>query len=297
MGNYQISEKNEFQKNRIPYSTENGDFLFEVVESEQRNKANDVYFHTPVDSIRITLCEPEEPTPEQMDDFIQKMGHIEKAIATQNITEYIKFVDIKTIIDYYWIEEFVSNPDLHTGSVFFTIHDGILRGGPVWDFDLSLGNTVSATKASTKKFNAQRTWWNILFQDSVFQKIAYERYLQIEPYFDNLANDNELGKNKIDSIVDFFHESFSRNYSDSGWAYCDTTEAANLQEKRQLNCLFNPTPLPTFNENVQFLREWITNRNLYLKENVSSRLKKLSHINFTLDQILAIQDSVLNSKP
>ena len=296
MGNYQISEKIEFQKNRIPYSTENGDFLFEVVESEQRNKANDVYFHTPVDSIRITLCEPEEPTPEQMDDFIQKMGHIEKAIATQNITEYIKFVDIKTIIDYYWIEEFVSNPDLHTGSVFFTIHDGILRGGPVWDFDLSLGNTLSASKASTNNFNAKRTWWNILFQDSIFQKIAYERYLQIEPYFDNLANDNELGKNKIDSIVDFFHDSFNRNYSDSGWAYCDTLEITDNQERRQLSCPYNPVPLPTFDENIHFLKEWIIERNQYLKQTVSRKLDELNHIDITLERAFAIQDSIFRSK-
>ena len=296
MGNYQISEKIEFQKNRIPYSTENGDFLFEVVESEQRNKANDVYFHTPVDSIRITLCEPEEPTPEQMDDFIQKMGHIEKAIATQNISEYIKFVDIKTIIDYYWIEEFVSNPDLHTGSVFFTIHDGILRGGPVWDFDLSLGNTLSASKASTNNFNAKRTWWNILFQDSIFQKIAYERYLQIEPYFDNLANDNELGKNKIDSIVDFFHESFNRNYSDSGWAYCDTLEITDNQERRQLSCPYNPVPLPTFDENIHFLKEWIIERNQYLKQTVSRKLDELNHIDITLERAFAIQDSIFRSK-
>ena len=297
MGNYQIAEKIEFQKNRIPYSTDNGDFLFEVVESEVRNNVNNVYFRTLVDSIRITLCEPEEPSPEQMDDFNKKMELIEKAIATKNIKEYMKYVDLKSIIDYYWVEEFVNDPDLHTGSIFFTIHNGVLRGGPVWDFDLSLGNTVSAAKASTKNFNAQRLWWNTLFQDSIFQKVAYERYLQIEPYFDNLANDNDLGKNKIDSILDFFHDTFNRNYSDSGWAYCDTTEIEAQQETRQLNCLFNPQPLPTFNENVQFFREWITKRNLYLKENVSRRLKNLSHIEWTLDQILAIQDSVLSTKP
>ena len=297
MGNYQISEKIEFQKNRIPYSTDNGDFLFEVVESEKRNSANDVYFRTPVDSIRITLCEPEEPSPEQMDDFLNKIKLIEKAIDTKNITEYIKYVDLKSIIDYYWIEEFVNDPDLHTGSIFFTIHDSVLRGGPVWDFDLSLGNTLSASKASTKNFHAKRIWWNTLFQDSIFQKIAYERYLEIEPYFDNLANDNELGKNKIDSVLDFFYDSFSRNYSDSGWAYCDTTGIEYQQESRQLNCPYNPIPHPTFNENVENLRNWISDRNLYLKENVSLKLKKLSHIEFTLDQILAIQDSVLNSKP
>lgn len=297
MGNYQISEKIEFQKNRIPYSTDNGDFLFEVIESESRNSVNEVYFRTPVDSIRITLCEPEDPFPEQMDDFTKKMTLIEKAIATKNIMEYIKYVDLKSIIDYYWIEEFVNDPDLHTGSIFFSIHDSVLISGPVWDFDLALGNTRTVSKASTKNFNAKKIWWKKLFQDSIFQKIAYERYLQIEPYFDNLANDNKLGKNKIDSLQEFFHDSFNRNYSDSGWTFCDTTEIEKQQETRQLNCPYSPIPLPTFNENVESLRDWINDRNLYLKENVSRMLENLSHIEFTLDQILAIQDSVLKSKP
>lgn len=147
MGNYQISEKIEFQKNRIPYSTENGDFLFEVVESEQRNKANDVYFHTPVDS-----------------------------------------------------------------------------------------------------------------------------------------------------IVDFFHDSFNRNYSDSGWAYCDTLEITDNQERRQLSCPYNPVPLPTFDENIHFLKEWIIERNQYLKQTVSRKLDELNHIDITLERAFAIQDSIFRSK-
>ena len=129
------------------------------------------YFRTPVDSFRITLKEPENPTPEQTKDFLKKIKRIEKSIATKNFMEYAKYVDLKSIIDYYWIEEFVNNPDLHTGSIFFSIHDGILISGPAWDFDLALGNTTSAKKASTKTITAQEIWWKKLFQDSIFQKI------------------------------------------------------------------------------------------------------------------------------
>lgn len=296
MGNYQIVQKIGFQKNRIPYDVDNGDFLFELVESEIRNNINDNYFFTPIDSFRITLTEPDTPSHEQKKDFSKKLKRIEKAIGSKDIKQYIQHVDLRSIIDYYWIEEFVNNPDLHTGSIFFTIHDGILRGGPVWDFDLALGNTRTSQKAATKGLNAQKIWWAKLFQDSVFQKIAYERYLQIEPYFDNLANDNELGKNKIDSVVNYFRNSFDHNFSDSGWAYCDSLETDNPQEKRTLDCPFNPTPLPTFDENIQFLRNWITERNLYIKETVSSRLKKLSHLELDLEQVLTLQDSIFESK-
>ena len=296
MGNYQISEKNEFQGSRIPYDIDKGDFLFELIESEVRNDTNDIYFCTPIDSFRITLKEPENPTPEQTNDFLKKIKSIEKSIATKKFTEYVRYVDLKSIIDYYWIEEFVNDPDLHTGSVFFSIHNGILISGPVWDFDLSLGNTVSATKASTNNFNAKKIWWKKLFQDSIFQKIAYERYLQIEPYFDNLVNDNKLGKNKIDSILDYFHDSFHRNFSDSGWAYCDTLGITDNQERRQLSCPYNPIPLPTFDENIHFLKEWIIKRNQYLKQTVSRKLDELNNIDITLERAFAIQDSIFRSK-
>lgn len=296
MGNYQISEKIEFQGSRIPYDIDKGDFLFELIESEVRNDTNDVYFRTPIDSFRITLKEPENPTPEQTNDFLKKIKSIEKSIATKKFTEYVRYVDLKSIIDYYWIEEFVNDPDLHTGSVFFSIHNGILVSGPVWDFDLSLGNTVSATKASTNNFNAKKLWWEKIFQDSIFQKIAYERYLQIEPYFDNLVNDNKLGTNKIDSILDFFHDSFHRNFSDSGWAYCDTLEINDNQERRQLSCPYNPIPLPTFDENIHFLKEWIIKRNQYLKQTASRKLDELNHIDITLERALVIQDSIFRNK-
>ncbi len=296
MGNYQISEKVEFQSSRIPYDSDNGDFLFELIESEARNNIKEDYFRTPVDSFRITLKEPENPTPEQTKDFLKKIKRIEKSIATKNFMEYAKYVDLKSIIDYYWIEEFVNNPDLHTGSIFFSIHDGILISGPAWDFDLALGNTTSAKKASTKTITAQEIWWKKLFQDSIFQKITYERYLQIEPYFDNLVNDNKLGKNKMDSILDFFHDSFHRNFSDSGWAYCDTLGLTDNPEKKQLSCLYNPVPLPTFDENIHYLKEWITERNQYLKQTVSRKLDELSHIDITLEQALDIQDSIFRNK-
>lgn len=292
MGNYQIVEKIEFQKSRIPYDVDNGDYLFELVDSEKRNKADDVYFRTPVNHLRITLTEPEDPSSKQMADFQEKMERIENAIATQDFSEYVKYVDLRSLIDYYWIEEFVNDPDIHTGSLFFTIHNGIMRGGPVWDFDLALGNTKSESQFSTEGINAQKYWWRELIRDPSYQKIAYERYLQIEPYFDNLANDNELGKNKIDSLLDYFNESFRRNYSDSGWAYCGSQ---NDNEKRQLSCPYNPIPKPTFDENIKVLKEWITDRNKYLKATASRKLKSLKNIELTLDRALEIQDSIFSS--
>ena len=289
-GNYQLSEKVEFKKNRIPYDVDNGDFLFEYV--EKRQKAGVTYIHSPLDSFRIALKEPGSLSEAQHSLLLDKLDDIEASISTRDIMEYMKFVDLRSMIDYYWIEEFVNDPDLHTGSRYFTIHDGILRGGPVWDFDLAMGNTKSETRARTTGTYARRIWWNELYKDSVFEKIAYERFLQIEPYFDNLVNDNDIGKNKLDSLTAFFSSSFQRNFSDSGWVYCDGKSSDGAQPNRKLSCPYSPVPQPTFEENIVFLRKWITQRNDYLKKHVRTRLSELGHIEESLDGILAIQDSI-----
>lgn len=292
MGNYQLAQKIEFNKNRINYDINKGDFLFERVTKRKKNGV--FYFYSPLDSIRIALNEPEQPTEEQLKDLSKKLLDIETAIATKDINEYLRYVDLQTMIDYYWIEEFVNDPDLHTGSIYFTIHNGVLRGGPVWDFDLALGNTKSASKAKTTGLYARDIWWQYLFQDSLFEKIANERYLKLAPYFENMAKDNELGGNQIDSLLLYFQDSFGRNFSDSGWAYCDSnaTEDADV---RRLTCPYNPEPNPQFAENIEQLRQWILDRNAYLKSMAEASLTQLDSIKATLKEVLENQNFIFNA--
>ena len=293
VGNYQLAEKIEFGKNRIPYDINKGDFLFEYV--EKRKKKDVTYTLSPLDSFRLAMAEPESPTEAQLESLKKELYNIETAISTKDIREYMKFVDLRSMIDHYWIEEFVNNPDMHTGSRYFSIHNGILRAGPVWDYDLSMGNTKSSSRSSTTGIHARAIWWKDLFQDSVFEKIACERFLQIEPLFENLVSDNELGKNKLDSILEFFGESFQRNYSDSGWAYCGAPAGAG-NSKRTLTCPYNPIPQPTYDENILFLKDWIIQRHAYLKKTARKKLTELDYIKIDLESILASQDSIFAQK-
>lgn len=292
-GNYQLAEKIEFGKNRIPYDVNKGDFLFEYV--EKRKKKDVTYVISPLNSFRFAMTEPESPTEAQLASLKKELHDIEASISTKDIREYMKFVDLRSMIDHYWIEEFVNNPDMHTGSRYFSIHNGTLRAGPVWDYDLSMGNTKSSSRSSTTGIHAKVIWWKVLFQDTTFEKIACERFLQIEPLFENLVSDNELGKNKLDSILEFFGGSFQRNYSDSGWAYCGSPAGAS-NSGRTLTCPYSPIPLPTYDENILFLKDWIIQRLAYLKKKVRTRLAELDYIKINLESVLASQDSIFAQK-
>lgn len=55
--------------------------------------------------------------------------------------DYEEYFDIDSVIDYFFIEELTMNVDVEHSSVFFYREQGgKLTFGPVWDFDISMGN-------------------------------------------------------------------------------------------------------------------------------------------------------------
>lgn len=271
VGNYQFTSKVEFAKSRLDYDTENGDFLFERVDS--RSTKGVTYFLSPVDSFRFALEEPEAFQEGQKNLLMQKLTTIENAINTLDIYEYAPYVDLRSIIDQYWIEEFVAQPDLHTGSRYFFIHDNTLHGGPVWDYDLALGNTKNTAKAKGKSIFAREIWLKILFKDPSFMKLADERFLELVPYFENLAQDNELGRNQIDSLYEIFGDSFLRNFSDSGWTFESTIGNYNSQA------------FTSYEKNLDTLRSWILNRLDYLNTYVKKELEPLDSVDISWKKV------------
>lgn len=62
-------------------------------------------------------------------------------IALENKQGYEDFIDLDNWIDYFIIQEFVKNVDVGWSSVFlYKEPNGKLKFGPLWDFDLALGN-------------------------------------------------------------------------------------------------------------------------------------------------------------
>jgi len=56
-------------------------------------------------------------------------------------SDYEDYLDVDAWIDYFIIQEFVKNVDVGFSSVFlYKEKDGVLKPGPLWDFDFALGN-------------------------------------------------------------------------------------------------------------------------------------------------------------
>ena len=75
-------------------------------------------------------------------DFLERVSY---ALRSGNFVDFKNLVDIPSFVDFYLVQEFVKNPDVHFSSVFMTIRgqgdERRLVMGPLWDFDVAAGGS------------------------------------------------------------------------------------------------------------------------------------------------------------
>ena len=92
---------------------------------------------------------------------------------------YAKFIDVNSFVDWYLVNEITKNND----AVFFSscymniASGGKLKMGPVWDFDLALGNINYQNNFDPEGFWVKNSVWiSRLFQDPTFVDLVKQRY-------------------------------------------------------------------------------------------------------------------------
>lgn len=261
MGNYLLSEVIEESPKRVDIDTKNGDFLIE--RELDRVSMDTTYFTTPIYGIRFGVNEPKDITQEQLEELISFMGKIETAIQARDWDEFIKYVDEKSYIDFYILSELFKTVDFDYSSTRFYIKDGKLYAGPPWDNDLSCGNAddyfyydYTFHEGYTGNSSYIGIWCNtnmysFCYEFPEFKDALSTSYLELQEVIQNLYEDNSLGRNQIDLLLDRYGESFERNYTTAGWALTR-------------DILIERIPEISYEENVEYLREWLEKRNQFL---------------------------------
>ena len=62
---------------------------------------------------------------------------------------YLSCIDLDSWAKLYLVEELFEDVDCGLSSIFFTVQDGKLVAGPVWDFDLTMGDSYAITNPRT----------------------------------------------------------------------------------------------------------------------------------------------------
>lgn len=171
------------------------------------------------------------------------------------VNGYNKYIDAASFVDHHIMVEMTKNIDGYRLSTFmFKDKGGKLNMGPIWDYNLSLGNAdynggwlttgwyYSIYSKPVTQANDQYPWYDRLFQDPDFQALYSQRWF--EHRAGALATEQLLGD--VDRHADHIREAQARNF----------------QKWRVLGIRLWPNwyIAPTWEAEITWMKNWITER-------------------------------------
>ncbi|MDR2802136.1 MAG: CotH kinase family protein [Prevotellaceae bacterium] len=186
-GTYQLCEQIKIAEDRVNV-TDDG-YLLEV-DQLSRLEAGDVYFQT--SRLLFNIKEPDVEDGSERYHWIKDyVTNVEDLLYAENFdpgTGYAQYVDIPSFVDWYLVNEITKNNDaLMFSSCYLNIApNGKLKMGPLWDFDIGLGNVnYSGNEDPTGLWIARAAWFQQLLQDPAFVAQVKTRFA----YFKSKEND------------------------------------------------------------------------------------------------------------
>jgi hypothetical protein len=226
-----------------PYLTEGGQELF-------------VQFHKP---------EMDELNIPQITYIQNHITAFEDALAGPYFTDptqgYEPFIDVSSFIDLYLVNELSKNIDGYRLSTYFykekDSDGGKIVMGPWWDYNLSLGNADYCGGGNPEGFevntdcgNSNPFWFERLLEDPAYRDLTRCRW---EEYRSDVWS-NESIHNTVDSLATLLGEASSRDHM--RWP--------RLGQYVWPNAFVGET----YEEELNFMRDWIDNRLAWLDFNI-----------------------------
>ena len=190
------------------------------------------------------------------------MSEFEAALAGANFKNpergYAKYIDTDTFIDHFIINELFRNIDGFRNSTYmYKDRDSKLKMGPVWDFNLSMGNSSFNEGWKTDGWliytNPVPFWWDRLLQDKNFTRKLAKRWQALRK--DELATAKLL--DEIDRTAVYLSEAQKRNFQ--RWP---------VLGRRVFG---NPGPgLPTYQQKVEQMKTWLQARLRWMDKRITS---------------------------
>lgn len=188
-GTYLLGDKLKIGKHRVNVGDDG--FLLEV--DLRVIPGEDIYFSTEKIAHPISIKDPDVTINDDNYCFIRDfVNNAESVLFSDNFKNekdgWQKYMDITSFVDWYIINEICRNGDaIFLTSVYLNYsRGGKLKMGPLWDFDVALGNNYTDDVYPAEGFYIKNsTWYKRLFEDPVFVSAVKERFL----YFYSLKND------------------------------------------------------------------------------------------------------------
>lgn len=137
-GLYLLTEKVEVNEERLNIDADSGDFLCKIDLNERWTTLRNPFLSESGRTVEISY--PENLTKTQAAEIESLTNQMEQALLSEDDLRVSAIIDLDSWARRYLIDEVSGNIDSDIASCFFYFSDGKFFAGPVWDFDMALGN-------------------------------------------------------------------------------------------------------------------------------------------------------------
>ncbi len=256
LGVYLLTETIKIARNRVGIPKNENSYLVEF-DAKYRNYEQ-VFFSKEIatDSIGkpFRVHEPKNATKEVLSSVEQYVKEFEiflRAIVAGKDNHLEKWIDVDEYIKHYWVQEFSKNPDArYYSSVYFSwIKGGLIRMGPVWDFDLSFGIHNNEKNRLPENWQLQGSYWDAyLFKDSNIQQARSAFWNDNRALFVAVLN-------TIDSVQGVLELAAQNNFR--RWNILESTDF-----------VYHRFAYRTYGDAVEGLKQWIEDRVRWLDDSL-----------------------------
>ncbi len=195
----------------------------------------DIHF-LPLDGSFVVIHKPsaENILPEQLERAERIIREVDSAIRSKNYALLEQKIDIESFAAWYLVEDIMKNMDarFHSSCYMYVGGDGVLHMGPVWDFDMSLGNAnyggvndPNGTHISTSK------WYKYLLQIEEFCEVVQSMLLIHEDELEDLVYYMDDYADMLDRSQTYNFERWDILNVSVGWNPTNVVEA-NTYDKQ-----------------------------------------------------------------
>lgn len=263
-GNYLLAEKITCGDNRLNIDNVTGgndaDYLVELDNYASKSGAKGVTWFT-ARGIPYEIRGEETHTSSRCDAVDARVTEAYDVVCSGNKAKIRKLLDIPSAVDAYIAAEVTKNIDCGWSSFFLYYKNGKLYLGPLWDFDLAMGNDLRLDNGSWRRiyagedrgFSQGNVWFIELMKQDWFKKQVEERWREL---YDSGTFDRML--EALADTEDVCLSSFKRNFRK--WPVL--TERIN-QEPDSLLTSSKASPEAQY----KALYDWLSQRVEWLNDN------------------------------
>lgn len=196
-GMYLLTEQVQVYKNRLNLTMDekpDSGFLIELEADERMEGEGDEDFNWVRVNDRNYLIKYPKDDDYSVEDYTLKAAYIKSYLQDMENSfldgTYANYLDVDQFIDYFVLQELFKNVDINFSSVFaYKDEGGLLKMGPLWDFDISLGNGNYFDYSPYHFHAVNHPWLGKLLKDEDFKEKYVNRFLEVlEEYTATLLN-------------------------------------------------------------------------------------------------------------